>query len=77
MAHTGAANVASQTINFGTPSNQPIGAPAFTVTATASSGLSVSFASTTTTVCTVSGNTVTLVAVGKCTIQATQSGNAS
>ena len=37
----------------------------------------VSFASTTSTVCTVSGTTVTLVAVGPCTIHATQAGNAT
>jgi hypothetical protein len=37
----------------------------------------VSFASTTLTVCTVAGNTVTLVAVGACTIQATQAGNSN
>ena len=47
------------------------------MSATASSGLAVSFASTTTSVCTVSGTTVTLVAVGTCTIQATQAGNAN
>jgi hypothetical protein len=36
----------------------------------------VTFASTTTAICTVSGNTVTLVAVGRCTIHATQTGDA-
>jgi hypothetical protein len=65
----------SQTITFGALSNQVFGAAPFTVSATASSGLAVSFASTTTAVCTVSGATVTLVAVGTCTIQATQAGN--
>ena len=35
------------------------------------------FASTTTAVCTVSGSTVTVVAVGACTIQALQAGNAN
>src|ERR1019366_5355094 len=47
----------------------------FAVSATASSGLAVSFNSQTTLVCTVSGATVTLVSVGTCTIQATQAGN--
>ena len=37
----------------------------------------MSFTSQTTSVCTVSGSTVTLVAVGTCTIQATQAGNAT
>jgi hypothetical protein len=66
----------SQTITFGTLSNQPFGTAPFMVSATASSGLAVSFASTPA-VCTVSGATVTLVAVGTCTIQATQAGNAN
>jgi sugar lactone lactonase YvrE len=67
----------SQTITFGSLSSQALGTAAFTVSATASSGLPVSFASTTTSVCTVSGTTVTLVAVGQCSIQASQAGNAS
>ena len=69
---------ASQTITFGALSNQALlGTAPFTLSATASSGLAVSFASTTSAVCTVSGATVTLVAVGTCTIQATQAGNAN
>jgi hypothetical protein len=68
---------ASQTITFGALSNQPFGTAPFAVSATASSGLAVSFASTTSAVCTTSGTTVTLVAAGTCTIQATQAGNAN
>jgi hypothetical protein len=68
---------ASQTITFGTLANQTFGTTPFPISATASSGLAVSFASTTTAICTVSGNTVTLVSVGTCTIQATQAGNAN
>jgi hypothetical protein len=68
---------ASQTISFGALSNEALGTAPFTVSATASSGLPVSFASTTQSVCTVSGATVTLVAVGTCTIQATQAGNSN
>jgi hypothetical protein len=67
----------SQTISFGPISNQPYGTPPFTLTATASSGLAVKYTSTTTTVCTVSGATVTLLKVGKCTIRASQAGNAN
>jgi uncharacterized protein (TIGR03437 family) len=66
---------ASQTITFGPLSNQTYGAAPFTVSATATSGLAVSFASTTPLVCTVSGSTVTIVGAGSCTIQATQPGN--
>jgi hypothetical protein len=68
---------ASQTITFGALPSKVYGTAPFTVHATASSGLTVSFASTTMTQCTVSGTTVTLVAVGECTIQASQTGNAN
>jgi len=67
--------IQSQTIAFGTLSNQPVSAAPFAVTATASSGLTVSFNSQTKSVCTVSNATVTLIAVGTCTVQATQAGN--
>jgi uncharacterized protein (TIGR03437 family) len=67
----------SQTITFGALANQTLGAAAFTVAATASSGLAVSFSSLSGAVCTVAGSQVTLLAVGTCTIQATQAGNAS
>jgi hypothetical protein len=67
----------SQTITFGALSSQTLGTAPFTLSATASSGLAVSFVSTTSAVCTVSGTTVTLVGAGTCTIQATQAGNAN
>ena len=67
----------SQTITFGALSSRTFGAAAFTIGATASSGLVVSFASITLPVCTISGATVTLVAAGTCTIQATQVGNST
>jgi hypothetical protein len=64
-----------QTISFPTLPARIVGAAPFTVTATASSGLPVTFASSTTTVCTVSENTVTLLAPGLCTLVAAQPGN--
>jgi sugar lactone lactonase YvrE len=68
---------AAQTITFATPANQTYGTP-LTLSATASSGLAVSYASTTPTICTVSGSTVTFVAGGAgCSIQATQAGNSN
>jgi hypothetical protein len=70
-------NQQSQTITFGALANKTYGDPAFTVSAAASSGLTVSFASLTTSACTVSGNTVTIIAAGTCTIQATQAGDAN
>ena len=66
----------SQTITFNPIPAQTVGTPV-TLTATASSGLAVSFASLTSSVCTVSANTATLILAGTCTIQATQSGNAN
>lgn len=64
----------SQTISFSLIANQLVSASPLTLTATASSGLAVSFASTTNSVCTVSGNLVTLSTSGTCTIQASQAG---
>src|SRR5207247_2311251 len=66
---------ADQTITFGALANKIFGDAPFTVNATASSGLAVSFAVTGT--CTVSGNTVTLTAAGSCTITASQGGNSN
>lgn len=64
--------VAPQTITFGELAGKSVTDAAFTVSATASSGGAVSFESTTTSVCTVSGATVTLVAPGTCTISASR-----
>jgi uncharacterized repeat protein (TIGR03803 family) len=66
---------ASQTIAFGPLANQFLGTAPFPVSATATSGLPVNLASLTPAVCTVLGNTVTLVSAGTCTIEATQPGN--
>jgi hypothetical protein len=69
-------SAAPQTIAFATLADQPLGTAPFTVGATASSGLAVILTSKTTSVCTVSGSQVTLLAVGTCTIEADQTGNA-
>jgi hypothetical protein len=66
---------ASQTITFNSIPSQSVGGTV-TLTASASSGLAVSFTSMTGTVCAVSGYTVSLKAPGTCTIQAAQAGNA-
>ena len=65
----------SQTIVFEPLNNQPIGTPPFTLKATATSGAAVTFTSNTTPVCTVSGNTATLVKTGFCSITASQAGS--
>lgn len=67
----------AQTITFANPGGQLMGSSP-TLTASASSGLTPVFSSTTTSVCTVtSGGVLTPVAVGSCTINADQVGNAS
>lgn len=67
----------SQTISFGALSSVGYGAPPITLLASASSGLVVSFASTTIGVCTVAGTSLTIVAIGSCSVVATQPGNAN
>jgi hypothetical protein len=67
----------SQTITFGALTGKIYGDADFTVSATASSGLAVSFSSQTTGVCTVSASTVHIVAAGSCTIRASQAGDAN
>lgn len=63
-------------IDYNVLPNQVLGVAPFAITASASSGLPVSFASLTNTVCTMSGNILTMIAVGQCTIEVTQAGNA-
>jgi alpha-tubulin suppressor-like RCC1 family protein len=65
----------AQLITFAPLANRTLGGLPFTLSATASSGLEVTFISLTTPVCTVSGNTVSLVSVGVCTIAADQAGS--
>jgi hypothetical protein len=64
----------NQTISFGTPPTVVVGSTGV-VSATASSTLAVNLSSATTGICSVSGNTVTGVKAGTCTINANQSGN--
>jgi len=80
---TGAASAASnsvtpkapQTITFNNPGAQSFGTMP-TLSATASSDLTVTFTSSTTGVCTISGgNTLNLLTAGSCTIDADQAGD--
>ncbi len=66
----------AQTITFANPGAQTVGTP-LALTASSTSGLTVGFASTTPSVCTVSGTTATFIASGTCTIDATQAGNST
>lgn len=65
----------AQTITFGALQNKTVGDAPFTIAATASSGLPVSFLSSDPSVATVSGNTVTIVGQGSTTIMALQAGD--
>lgn len=65
----------TQTITFGSLSDVTYGDASFPLTATASSGLNVSYTSSNPAVATVSGDIVTIVGVGTTTITASQAGN--
>jgi hypothetical protein len=65
---------ASQSISFGPIAAQLVGAT-ITLSATATSGLPVTFQTLTPTVCSVSQAMATVLSLGTCTIEATQSGN--
>lgn len=66
-----------QTITFESLENKTYGDTDFTLSATADSGLPVTFSSTDPSVATVSGNTVTIVGIGTTTITASQAGSSN
>jgi N-acetylneuraminic acid mutarotase/ribosomal protein S11 len=68
-------NPAPQTITFPAITGTQYALTQLTLSATASSGLAVTFSSTTTTVCTVSGSTLSLLVPGTCVLHAAQAGN--
>jgi uncharacterized protein (TIGR03437 family) len=70
-------NPNAQTITFGALNSVQFGVTPIALNATASSGLTVVFTSTTNAVCTVNGATLTVVTPGFCSITATQPGNAT
>ncbi|MFI7541007.1 hypothetical protein [Actinoplanes sp. NPDC049599] len=70
-------SLSSQTITFSPPSSVALSEGTWALSASASSGLTVSFTSGTPLVCTVSGSTLTLVTTGACVITAAQSGSGS
>jgi len=70
---------ASQTISFAALANRTMAQSPVTVFATATSGLPVTFTTTTLAVCTAGGTngaTITLRAPGTCTVRANQAGDA-
>jgi uncharacterized protein (TIGR03437 family) len=66
-----------QTIAFSALSSVSLGVAPLKLSATASSGLATSFVTTTPSVCTVAGSTLTIVAAGTCSVIATQAGNST
>lgn len=66
-----------QTITFPQPSDRTVGDPSFVLTATASSGLPVTYSSSNPAVATIEGSAVTIRGAGSCTLTASQAGNAS
>ena len=65
----------SQTITFPDLSPITLGGAAPTLSATASSNLTVAYTSATSAICTVTGTTITVLTTGTCTINANQAGN--
>jgi len=70
-------NKINQTITFATLSNRAVGDSPFNLTASASSGLPVSYTSSNPEVATVSGSLVTIVGTGITTFMASQNGDTS
>ncbi|MDG2535816.1 Ig-like domain-containing protein [Sphingomonas sp. HITSZ_GF] len=75
QSYTVAVSKLGQAITFNTLSNASLSASPLTLSASADSGLAVTFSSTTTGVCTVSGSSLTLLATGTCTVNADQAGD--
>ena len=67
----------NQTITFGALTSKTFGDSSFSLTGSATSGLTLSYASSNTSVATVSGSVVTIVGAGSTTITASQGGNSS
>lgn len=64
-------------LNFSSLPIKTYGNPAFSLSASSTSGLIVSYTSSNTTVATIVGNTVTIVGAGSATITASQAGNSN
>jgi len=69
--------LASQTITFPPITGTHYAGTQLTLSATASSGLAVTFSSGTTSICSVAGSTLSLLIQGTCIVHAAQAGNAS
>ncbi|QYJ97010.1 hypothetical protein K0J45_16050 [Shewanella alkalitolerans] len=68
-------NKASQIISFAALADKTYGDASFTLVASSDAGLAVTYSSTTTSVCTVTGSSVSIVAAGTCSLTASQAGD--
>lgn len=66
-----------QTITFAALADRVLDASPFTVTATSSAGLTVTFTASPSNICSVTGTSVRLIGLGQCSITASQAGNAT
>jgi hypothetical protein len=67
----------SQTVSFAPLPDMTYGDPPITLSASASSGLTVAFDGQSPTVCSVAGTQLTILSAGTCVVRATQAGNAT
>jgi len=67
----------AQTISFTPPATANLSAKSLALTATASSGAAVTYSTTSTSICSVTGSTLNLLKSGNCSITATQSGTST
>ena len=72
-----ATTLTTQTIAFAALGNQTLGVSPIVLSATATSGLPVTFVSNSPSVCSVAGNSLTLLTTGTCSITASQSGDST
>ena len=77
ITRTFAVNQVTQTITFVNPGSQSIHLPTVNASPWATSDLPATLSSNSPGVCTASGTTITLLALGTCSISATQPGNAN
>ena len=67
----------SQTISFTLPNNANVSSKSLSLAATASSGAAVTYSTTSTGICSITGSTLNLLKSGNCAITATQAGTST
>ena len=66
-----------QTISFALPNNANVSSKSLALTSTASSGAAVTYSTTSTGICSITGSTLNLLTGGNCTVTATQAGTST